>query len=129
MIFKEDCKINWSKSTKDIYNHIRGLSPYPAAWCEFINESGDTIQVKIFESKIISENSEIEAVQNKPLSDDDVDLCLIPGAIFSDSKTFIDVKTKDGILRILSLQPAGKKRMDTQSLLNGYKINENCRFK
>src|SRR6187402_135603 len=52
---KENCKIDWSKPINEIYNLIRGLSPYPASWC-FFSDKGEEWNVKIYEAKAISEN-------------------------------------------------------------------------
>ncbi len=103
-IFKDTCKIDWNNSSISIFNLIRGMSPYPAAWSELINEH-EKIAVKIYEAEIIDESPSAA-----------------PGSIKTDYKTFIDVATADGYVRIKSLQIAGKKRMDTTSLLNGFKL-------
>ncbi len=103
-IFKDTCKIDWNNSSISIFNLIRGMSPYPAAWSELINEH-EKIVVKIYEAEIIDESPSAA-----------------PGSIKTDYKTFIDVATADGYVRIKSLQIAGKKRMDTTSLLNGFKL-------
>ncbi|MEI6866457.1 methionyl-tRNA formyltransferase [Flavicella sp.] len=102
-IHTETCKINWNDSLDNIYNHIRGLNPYPAAWTNFIN-NGKESKLKLFDVKkeIIDHSHEI-------------------GKIISDKKT-LKVATKKGYLNILSLQLSGKKRMDTASLLNGFSI-------
>ncbi len=110
-IFKDTCKIDWNNSSIAIYNLIRGMSPYPAAWTELINEDQTKLTVKIYEAEIINE---------APFG--------APGSIKSDSKSFIDVATADGYIRIKSLQIAGKKRMDTNSLLNGFKLDDSYSF-
>lgn len=103
-IFKETCHINWQRPVGDIYNFIRGLSPYPAAWTELIM-SDDSIQVvKIFQAEIIHEAHD-----------------LTPGSICSDSKTYFDIAAADGFIRIISLQMAGKKRLTAKEFLNGLK--------
>ncbi len=109
-IFKDTCKIDWNKPSISIYNLIRGMSPYPAAWSELIN-GDEKLAVKIYEAELIEET---------PTS--------APGSIKTDSKTYIDVATTDGYIRIKSLQIAGKKRMDTTSLLNGFKLSETHSF-
>ena len=101
-IFKEDCKIDWNKSATEIFNHIRGLSPYPAAWCKMMDINGKEIDVKIFEAKPVNLESKEE-----------------PGSVrISDKKLF--VASGNGWLEILSLQPAGKKRMEASAFLLGY---------
>lgn len=101
-IFKEDCKIDWNKSATEIFNHIRGLSPYPAAWCKMQDINGKEIDVKIFEAKPLNLESKEET-----------------GSVrISDKKLF--VASGNGWLEILSLQPAGKKRMEASAFLLGY---------
>lgn len=107
-IFTDTCKIDWNASLNDIYNLIRGLNPYPAAWCFLKNPN--EIKVKIYDI------SKLEAVHN-----------LSPGSILT-SKNEIKVAVKNGYLIIDSLQLAGKKKMDSKSLLNGFTFNENSRM-
>lgn len=106
-IFPETCKIDWNKPTNDIYNLIRGLNPYPAAWT-FVKNNDDIIKVKIFDVQ-----KEIEAHTLKT------------GVIIA-TKNDIKVATQNGFIIIESLQFAGKKKMDTKSLLNGYSFNKNA---
>ena len=104
-IFKETCKIDWNKDVKQIYDFIRGLSPYPAAWTELTAPNGEQLQLKIYETgKVISEHN------------------LAPGTIKSDGKTFIDVAGKAGFVRLLTIQQAGKKRMSVADFLRGNRI-------
>lgn len=111
-IFKETCKIDWSKSTENIYNHIRGLSPYPAAWSEIHLPDGTVYPLKAFASeKRISEHH------------------LAIGTIVSDQKQFLDVAVDNGFIRITSLQLAGKKRMATDEFLRGFKLSNGAVMK
>jgi methionyl-tRNA formyltransferase len=105
-IFNDTCRIDWKRTTNRIYDFIRGLSPYPAAWTEFISPEGKRISAKIFLSEKRIENRQ-----------------LIPGSIHTDGKQILDVATNDGFIRILSIQLAGKKRMSVNDFLNGTKIN------
>ena len=97
---KENCKIDWSKPAIEINNLIRGLSPYPAAWCFFTDKS-EELTVKIYESKILIEehNHTIGSV-----------IC---------TKKEMKVTVKDGYIQILQIQFPGKKKMSTAELLNG----------
>ncbi|UFH46319.1 methionyl-tRNA formyltransferase [Flavobacterium galactosidilyticum] len=97
---KENCKIDWSKPAVEINNLIRGLSPYPAAWCFFTDKS-EELTVKIYESKILIEehNHSIGSV-----------IC---------TKKEMKVTVKDGYIQILQIQFPGKKKMSTAELLNG----------
>jgi methionyl-tRNA formyltransferase len=102
---RENCKIDWTKSATDIHNLIRGLSPYPSAWC-IINNNDEEWSVKLYEAKIISEKHLFEI-----------------GQIIT-SKKEIKVAVKDGFIQILSLQLPGKKKMLAQELLNGVAFSE-----
>ncbi|HBX50009.1 MAG TPA: methionyl-tRNA formyltransferase [Bacteroidales bacterium] len=110
-IFKENCKINWNKSASEIYNFIRGLSPYPAAWTELISEKNEITSMKIFECEISEEPSNGEA-----------------GMIISDNKNFIKVACFDKFVLLKSVQLAGKKRLNVEELLRGLRM-ENFKIK
>jgi methionyl-tRNA formyltransferase len=105
-IDKEFCRINWSESTKNIYNLIRGLSPYPTAFTTLENNI-----VKIYKSHYIKEHHNNKA-----------------GKIISDNKAFIKVAVPEGYIFIDELQVSGKKRLGTKDFLNGYKFHENTYF-
>lgn len=105
-IFKDTCRINWEQPTENIYNFIRGLSPYPAAWTEFISPEGTEIGVKVYET-----TKEICTPKETA------------GTLLSDGKSFIKIATTDGYINILQLQLAGKKRLKASELLNGYKLD------
>lgn len=103
-LFKENCRIRWDQPVKCIYNFIRGLSPYPSAWCELVAGDGSRQMLKVFDTK------KQVVVHSYPV-----------GCIQSDGRSYIDVVVPDGYLRILSLQVAGKKRLCTKEFLNGFK--------
>ncbi|MDE6549670.1 MAG: methionyl-tRNA formyltransferase [Muribaculaceae bacterium] len=102
-IFKEDCLIDWNKSSVDIHNHVRGLSPYPAAWTILVEESGRPLECKVFRTNL----SDSETNGTKP------------GTIKIDGKRLM-IACSDKWLEILELQPAGKKRMAADAFLLGY---------
>jgi methionyl-tRNA formyltransferase len=104
---KENCKIDWSQSGKTIFNLIRGLSPYPAAWT-FTNDGEQEWNVKIYLASF-EEKTHSETI----------------GKITTTKKE-IFVATKDGVLKIESLQFPGKKRMLAHELLNGISFSENA---
>lgn len=90
-IFKETCRIDWIIGVKRIYDFVRGLSPYPAAWTELYQEGTDPVMLKIFETeKLFCEHS------------------LAPGTIVTDCKTYFKIASSDGYVNVLSLQLAGK---------------------
>lgn len=105
-IFKETCRIDWSRPAREIHNLVRGLSPYPAAWCVMAESRGEgrLVDVKIFGTAVEAAPGMMEAA---------------PGSVRTE-KNRMWVATGCGWLEILSLQPAGKKRMDTASFLRGY---------
>lgn len=111
-VFKETCKINWNQPVKRIYDFIRGLSPYPAAWCELTDAAGETVAVKVFEAEKIEEVHQ-----------------LLPGTIVTDGKKYLKVAATDGFVGILALQLPGKKRLKTDELLRGYKIDNTALMK
>jgi len=110
-IFKEDCKINWRNNIDSIHNLIRGLSPYPAAWTEFINEDGKEIMFKIYST--LKESGASHTVPK----------------IETDSKNYIKIAVDGGFINILELQQAGKKKMKTVELLRGTSISGKWQIK
>lgn len=99
-IFKDDCKINWNNSTEEVFNLIRGLSPYPTAFTEL-----DVLTLKLFtvEKESSQHNNE-------------------PGKVLSDGKKYLKFATKDGYISVLELQLQGKKRMKVDEFLRGYRL-------
>lgn len=107
-IFKEDMKINWEAPMQDLYNHIRGLSPFPGAWTELQKISTREIfSLKVFNTEKIVCSHDRKA-----------------GEIVTDGKTTFDVYVKGGIIRITELQLSGKKRMKTEDFLRGFQLEE-----
>lgn len=102
---RNNCKIDWSKPASEIHNLIRGLSPYPSAWCN-ITDNGEEWSVKIYDAKVIKENHTYNI-----------------GKIITTKKE-IKVATKDGFIQILNIQFPGKKRMQANELLNGIVFTE-----
>ncbi|MBR1596880.1 MAG: methionyl-tRNA formyltransferase [Phocaeicola sp.] len=102
-IFKETCRIDWSKGVKRVYDFIRGLSPYPAAWTEL--SVGD----KVLELKIFAASKEFCTHQQTV------------GTVLTDHKSYIKVALEDGFLNILTLQLSGKKRMEVTDFLRGFR--------
>ena len=105
-IFRDTCRINWNQPTKLIYDFIRGLSPYPAAWTTLDGKS-----VKIYETE-----KELLTPHHAP------------GTIATDGRNYLKVTTADGWLNIKTLQFEGKKRMPVADLLRGLKLKENAFF-
>ena len=101
---RDNCKIDWTKSGEKIFNLIRGLSPYPVAWCLILDE-GQEWNVKIYEATFEKE----------------VHL-FAEGTVLSTKKE-MKIAVSDGFIHILSIQFPGKKKMTTQELLNGMKFS------
>ncbi len=95
----ETCEIKWGENTNDIYNLIRGLSPYPAAFT-FLKGK----KLKIF--SVVKERATITN---------------LPGEIESDNKSFLKFACKDGYISIKELQLEGKKRMNVEDFLRGWR--------
>lgn len=102
---RENCKIDWTKSATEIHNLIRGLSPYPSAWCIF-KDNGEEWSVKIYEAIVIFENHNYTI-----------------GNIITTKKE-LKVAVKDGFIQILNIQFPGKKKMKTLELLNGISFTD-----
>ena len=103
-IFKDTCRIDWNQPVKKVYDFIRGLSPYPAAWTEWVAPDGSRLMLKIYQA------------EKHP-----AEHTWAPGTICAPQKGVMDIAVPDGYLRVLSLQLAGKKRVGIKDFLNGYK--------
>ncbi len=112
-IFHDTCRIDWKHmNTKQVYDFIRGLSPYPAAWTTLV--AGDKVtEMKVFQTrKLALDNNDSDQI----------------GTIKTDGRTYLRVRLVDGLIDILTLQLAGKKRMDIAAFLNGFKVEEGMRM-
>lgn len=101
-IFREDCRIDWSKTAQEVHNFIRGLSPYPAAFTDLVSPDGKTHSIKIYRSSIAGD---------KPGA----------GKVIADRGELL-IGTAGGAIRIEELQLAGKKKMATAELLRGFAV-------
>jgi len=112
-IFKQDGELNWNRDSKTIVNKIRGLSPYPAAYSYFrMNQDEKTFYLKIFKAKIVDS----KYLESKF------------GTVFTDSRTYFHVITKNGVIALDEVQLEGKKRMDVRDFLRGFKLTTPCSF-
>jgi len=109
-LFKEDCKIDWKRDSLSLYNFIRGLSPYPAAWSELLTGGGEILKVKIFFALPV----------NLPAAGK-------PGILSTDNRNFLHVSTGEGMIAIERIQLEGKKQLYTAEFLHGFSA-VNCRF-
>ena len=111
-IFKDTCRIDWKADRRTVFNLIRGLSPYPAAWSELRRDDAAPLAVKIYRAH----------------PDPDAGARSAPGTILSDGKTFLKVACADGYVFLDELQVAGKKRMPVADLLRGFQRIDACVF-
>lgn len=96
-IFKPDCKIDWNRPLSQIHNHIRGLSPYPAAWTMINGKSAKILNGKIVDVVLEAPEKTLHLTKNN-----------------------LYIKLKDGVYEILELQPEGKKKMSAKDFINGH---------
>ena len=105
-IFRDTCRIDWSKDVCAVYDFVRGMSPYPAAWCELVNANGDVVALKVYAvSKEYAQHGKAA------------------GAIVTDNKSYIKVAVEGGYVSLDEVQLAGKKRMPVADLLRGFSID------
>ena len=105
-ITKEFCNIDWNQDCQTVYNHIRGLSPYPAAHTQLVSENGEAIDLKVF-------SSEIERCQHG----------LPIGSVVTDNKKHLKIALSDGYIRLTNIQQSGKKSMPIDDFLRGTQLN------
>lgn len=98
-IFTDTCRINWNKPVKEIYNLVRGLSPYPAAFTTL-----DGKILKIYKAEMAHAQPKVD-----------------PGTHETDGKTFLRFAATDGYLYLHELQLEGKKRMNVEDFLRGFR--------
>ena len=101
-LFTETCRINWEKPVAEIYNLIRGLSPYPGAFTTMQNKT-----LKVFKAERI----------------DGLHSSILPGNFETDSATYLRFACTDGYISIIELQLEGKKKMSVKDFLRGYRFN------
>ena len=109
-LFTENCKINWNNSIDNIYDHIRGLNPFPAAWTDMFNNN-DVTSLKIYKirKEEIQHNESIKKITT--------------------TKDYIKVAVNGGYIIIDELKISGKKKLDCKNLLNGYTFSENAKMR
>ena len=104
---RDNCKIDWTKPGQQIFNLVRGLSPYPAAWC-YLKNNEEELSVKVYETAFIEEQHNLHN-----------------GAVIADKKE-IRVAVTNGFISLLSLQMPGRRKMSANELLNGMTFTENA---
>ena len=102
-IFKDTCRLAFDLPVKRAFDFVRGMSPYPAAWTELVEENGKRTMLKIY-ATTREETTVAEAL----------------GTVLTDGKTYFKIAFPDGYLALTQLQLAGKKRMTVSDFLRGY---------
>ncbi len=110
-IFKEDCRLDFSKSVDQLHNQVRGLSPFPGAFFELEMPDGQMLQIKVGHSA-----KEIAGT-------------VLTHEVLTDGKNFLKISAADGFLNIIELQLPGKKRMKIDEVLRGFKFPETARIR
>jgi methionyl-tRNA formyltransferase len=103
-IHTEDCRVDWDQDAAVVYNHIRGLSPHPAAWTLLRNQAGEDRILKIFAAE-----KEILPLKEKP------------GTLLTDDRHVLEVSCRNGLIRLTRVQLEGKRVMDALEFLRGLK--------
>ncbi len=103
----ETCRIDWERPVKEVYNHIRGLSPYPGAWTTLYT-GGEAIHVKIYKAGVIPE------AHGHPIGH------------VAGSRREMRIAGKEGSIVLEEIQLAGKRRMTVQEVLNGLKLEKSA---
>jgi methionyl-tRNA formyltransferase len=106
-IFRDTCRVDWEKECAAIYDFVRGMSPYPAAWCEIADSAGNPTAIKVYEvAKELAEHG------------------FAAGTLLTDGKSYAKVAVRGGYINLLSLQIPGKKRMPITDLLRGFPLGD-----
>lgn len=109
-IFKETCRVDWNNPSQKVFNHIRGLSPYPAAWTELKTKRNNVetiIPLKIYQAE------KLDLAQPQR-----------PGTLKTDGKTYLYVFCSQGAIALKTVQQAGKKAMGIEEFLRGWQNAE-----
>jgi len=109
-IFKEDCRVNWHRLVGEVYNFIRGLSPWPVAFTNLKDGEGNEYYVKIFKVSPFNLQHQHQ-----------------PGDVETDNKTYLKIYCLDGFLKVEELQMPGKRKMKAEEMLRGFSFNGNLK--
>ncbi|WP_300436044.1 methionyl-tRNA formyltransferase [Christiangramia sp.] len=107
---KENTKIDWNASVEQIYNHIRGLNPYPAAWC-YLENSSEELKVKIYDIEKITQEHHL------------------PNGTVTITDNKIKIAAKDGYILVNEIQLPGKRKMPSKALLNGFNFAPDAKMR
>ena len=107
---RDNCKIDWTQPIDTIYNKIRGLNPFPTAWCYLDNNEDKPLSVKIYGVEKVEENHNFEV-----------------GKLIA-TKDELKVACQGGYINLIEMQLPGKRKMDIKSLLNGFNFSESAKL-
>lgn len=107
---KENTKIDWNASVEQIYNHIRGLNPYPAAWC-YLENSSEELKVKLYDIEKITQEHHL------------------PNGTVTITDNKIKIAAKDGYILVNEIQLPGKRKMPSKALLNGFNFAPDAKMR
>jgi methionyl-tRNA formyltransferase len=107
---RDNCKIDWTQPIDTIYNKIRGLNPFPTAWCYLNNNEDKPLSVKIYGVEKVEENHNFEV-----------------GKLIA-TKDELKVACQGGYINLIEMQLPGKRKMDIKSLLNGFNFSESAKL-
>ncbi|MCU0360278.1 MAG: methionyl-tRNA formyltransferase [Bacteroidia bacterium] len=110
-LHKDTCRINWNDPKEKIINHIRGLSPYPAAFTNYYHADEKPLAFKIYKAKAVDFSEE-----------------RTNGTLIDDAKRPLLIKCAGGAVQLLEIQQEGKKRMNAEAFLRGFKWQENAKL-
>ncbi len=110
-IFQETCEIDFNKTTAEVHNFIRGLSPFPTAWTTL-----DGLKLKVYKA---SKDMDLENRTPQYKSDFEPNSA---GKFISDGKNYLKIATSDGLINLIDVQLEGRKRMTIKDFLNGYRL-------
>jgi methionyl-tRNA formyltransferase len=106
---KDNCYINWNNTVQDIYNQVRGLNPYPAAWC-LLQNGDEELNIKVYQAE------PLECNHNYAI-----------GTLIN-TKDEVKVAAQNGLVLLTEIKLPGKRNMDIKSLLNGFKFQPNAKM-
>ncbi|NND15877.1 MAG: methionyl-tRNA formyltransferase [Eudoraea sp.] len=105
----DNCRIDWKSSAKAVYDHIRGLSPYPGAWCEMLN--GDVVlHLKIYQSTYQIDTHSLAS-----------------GTLIKEGKE-LKVAVPDGFISLLEIQLPGKRKLAIEQLIHGLRLEPKAKL-
>ena len=107
---RDNCRIDWTDTIDNIYNKIRGLSPYPSAYTTLIN-GDDHFDIKVYRAE-------------KEFSKHD-----LPSGSIIATKKDLRVAVSKGYIKLTEIKLPGKRKMDIQALLNGYRFDSNAKVR